>query len=205
MTYPVVVKGVTFNLEVTQDGLLHVGRFVDASGAGTVESPSIIDLKLRAEAVLIKYVQRDLRSEHQIRVDKFMNLIPGQRVRREPGELTESERLLRARLMYEEVMETINDGLGVEINGADEFIITGPFDLVKTVDGCFDTMVVTTGTLSACGVPDLRGQRIVDENNLAKFGPGHTIREDGKLVKPPNHKPPDLGQYLRDITRAINS
>ena len=68
----------------------------------------------------------------------------------------------------------------------------GDADLCAIVDGCCDLSVVTIGTLSACGVPDELFLKLVDENNLAKFGDGHSIREDGKLIKPSDHKPPAI-------------
>lgn len=130
--------------------------------------------------------------------------------------LDEKTRKLRAKLIFEEAMEVIN-GLGVRITIGEEnssqivlnepghrfvaphdYEVTGEYDLVETVDGCADIIVVTTGTLIATGVTDIGLQNAVDENNLAKFGPGHSFRDDGKLIKPPRHKPPDLVQVLVD-------
>lgn len=72
--------------------------------------------------------------------------------------------------------------------------------LVKIVDGCCDTIVVTTGTLSACGVRDLIPQALVDYSNLAKFGEGSYRREDGKWIKPANWQAPDLkGEIERQL------
>lgn len=76
------------------------------------------------------------------------------------------------------------------------FEATGVPDLVGIADGCADVSVVTTGTLSACGIPDSALLRLVDENNLAKFGPGHSFDEYGKLIKPPGHQPPAIDQLL---------
>ncbi|RME74113.1 MAG: hypothetical protein D6785_16225, partial [Planctomycetota bacterium] len=70
--------------------------------------------------------------------------------------------------------------------------------LVEIADGCADIMVVTTGTLSACGISDIPLQEEVDQNNLSKFGPGGYEREDGKWVKPPDHKPPKILKILED-------
>ncbi len=49
-------------------------------------------------------------------------------------------------------------------------------------------------------MPDKEIQKMVDNNNLEKFGPGHSIREDGKLIKPPYHKAPDIQGFLERIT-----
>jgi hypothetical protein len=163
------------------------------------------------------------KSEHQQRVEAFMLRMKSisQDVPLEPTIPSDDILVLRAKLIFEEAMETI-EGLGVTIQ-LKEFT-TEPYtlashpaalhdpaiarptltpdtvyeffrdarktpDLVEIVDGCCDLKVVTTGTLSACGVPDLIPQRIVDDNNLQKFAPGHSFREDGKLIKPPNHRP----------------
>jgi predicted HAD superfamily Cof-like phosphohydrolase len=70
--------------------------------------------------------------------------------------------------------------------------------LVAIADGCADIKVVTTGTLSAFGIADDLIQQLVDYNNLEKFGPGHGYREDGKLVKPPEHRPPQLDVAVQE-------
>lgn len=145
------------------------------------------------------------RSSHQQRVEVFM-----ERAKQElpsiPTEPSEAIRLLRAKLIFEEALETIAAlGIGIvveELGGAFairpnqplklSFCIEAPFNMADVVDGCCDISVVTIGTLSALGVADMPLLELVDENNLAKFGPGHSIREDGKLVKPPGHKPPDI-------------
>lgn len=118
----------------------------------------------------------------------------------------DATRLLRARLLLEEVIETIH-GLGCYVlragsgpNGA-EVVLSAHRrpDLVEIADGCADVAVVATGTLIACGMPDAALMALVDANNLAKFGPGHTIRDDGKLVKPPDHRPPDIAALLKSF------
>ena len=154
-----------------------------------------------------------IRSPHQQRVDAFMRLAL-QDVPSTPLQPKPAVRMLRAKLIFEEAMETIN-ALGVQIvfgGGGQvgeiindpiantvkphDYRLVGQADLVGIVDGCCDIKVVTTGTLTACGVADQPVQFAVDANNLAKFGPGHRIREDGKLIKPPGHKPPDLLSLL---------
>lgn len=161
-----------------------------------------------------------LKSEHQLRVEKFMELAK-QEVGDYPRQLTEGERILRAKLILEEAIETIYQGLGVEVachmvidkkKGLVSTVLLRPdetilkfyanperFDPEQVVDGCCDLKVVTTGTLSACGIPDEPFQKLVDENNLAKFGPGHSWREDGKLIKPPEHKPPKIKQLIDEL------
>lgn len=161
------------------------------------------------------------RSDHQQRVDHFM-LLANQDVPVRPIEPSEQVRKLRASLILEECLETIKKGLGVDVyinpqevqdenqnpiditdnqftkNGMQgfDFCIARPFDMIETVDGCTDIAVVTTGTLTACGVNDVDVQLETDENNLAKFGPGHSWREDGKLIKSPDHQSPNFVPIL---------
>lgn len=140
-----------------------------------------------------------VRSLHQQKVDTFMRL-GGQELPEQPTMPGDDVRLLRARLIMEEAMETIEKGLGIKVStrGAEftydeiTFHACGTPDLVELVDGCADLRVVTTGCLSSAGIADSHIQDLVDENNLAKFGPGSYRREDGKIMKPPGHKPPDL-------------
>ena len=133
-----------------------------------------------------------------------------------------SVRELRARLILEEALETIN-AMGVTVifdgcastdipeGGQFSTLLNRPSegwvaphafkaedkcDIVEVVDGCCDIKVVTTGTLTAFGVADDAVQFETDSNNLRKFAEGHTIREDGKLVKPPNHPNPRIRELL---------
>jgi predicted HAD superfamily Cof-like phosphohydrolase len=135
------------------------------------------------------------KSDHQTRVEDFMAKAK-QSLPEIPTIPTGAIRLSRARLIMEEAFEEIR-ALGVNISDSKsiiddlnfedlEFYAGGIFDMVEMVDGCCDLKVVTTGTLSACGINDIKMQEIVDLNNLKKFGPGHYINEAGKLIKPPN-------------------
>lgn len=151
------------------------------------------------------------KSYHQQQVEAFM-LRGGQQVPLVPTEPTEEVRLLRAKLIMEETMELIT-ALGVQVVGNFtlgqnkeniefrklEFYADYMFDMDSVVDGCCDLRVVTTGTLSACGIPDVPFQSEVDSNNLMKFGPGCTVREDGKIIKPRDHKPPRIGLILSQL------
>lgn len=109
-------------------------------------------------------------------------------------------RFLRAKLILEEAIETVV-ALGFTVdencNVCDEDYFTP--DLVQIADGCADLSVVTTGTLSVCGIPDEPLLRLVDENNLIKFGPGGYLRNDGKWIKPPTHRPPDIEAFLQTL------
>ncbi len=145
-----------------------------------------------------------MRSEHQQRVEEFMRLA-GQELPGEPVVPDAATRELRARLILEEALETVA-ALGFDATGNRagwELTPSGQEpDLVEIIDGCCDIKVVTTGTLSACGIPDRDFQQEVDENNLKKFGPGHRIRADGKLIKPPGFQGPCIPEMLEAMKQA---
>jgi predicted HAD superfamily Cof-like phosphohydrolase len=123
----------------------------------------------------------------------------------------EPTRLLRAKLIFEEALETIH-ALGVTVRNSEfvvspeclKFSATHAPNLIEIVDGCCDVSVVTIGTLIACGVQDQPVLEAVDKNNLDKFGPGG-YRSDGtdgnpvgKWIKPPWHRPPDIAAIIAD-------
>ena len=110
----------------------------------------------------------------------------------------EDTRELRARLIMEEALETIQAlGCTLCVRGEEAFNFKTdvrirsehPPDFEGIVDGCADLMVVTTGTLSMCGVDDMPVLREVDRSNLTKFRDGWHRREDGKIVKSPFYSP----------------
>lgn len=148
------------------------------------------------------------KSNHQIQVEEFM-LKAGQEVPQLPTEPLDKDKILRAKLILEEALETA-EALGVSIYTSimdgDELTMDGlswsvtkDFNITKVIDGCADIAVVTTGTLSACGIEDIPVQNAVNEANLRKFGPGGHRRDDGKWIKPPDFVGPekDIEDYLR--------
>lgn len=149
-----------------------------------------------------------MKTKHYERIEKFMKLA-GQDTPETPVQPSDETRILRAKLIIEEALETVK-ALGVDIQLArmslveeeDDFeysISDHPFDMVEVADGCADISVVTTGCLISCGIKDKALLKMVDQNNLDKFGFGHYIREDGKLVKPLNHQPPNIKKLLNKM------
>lgn len=133
-----------------------------------------------------------MRTPHYQRVLSLMEQA-GQATPNVPTVPDEATRLLRAKLIFEEaIRELLYEGLGVSIrikgypesiNGprakAQDLIVFETYDgktklepnLTLIADGCIDTSVVTIGTLIACGIDDKELLELVDNNNLAKFGP----------------------------------
>jgi predicted HAD superfamily Cof-like phosphohydrolase len=151
------------------------------------------------------------RSPHYNRVLEFM-LRAKQDCPTQPTMPSADVRKLRAKLILEEALETI-EALGFSVLYTPQskqvaihrvnmatatLVVDREPNLTEIVDGCADVSVVTIGTLIACGIKDVPVLECVDENNLAKFGPGHSIREDGKLIKPPGHRPPDIDRVIRE-------
>lgn len=138
------------------------------------------------------------KSAHQKRVEAFM-AHAGQAVPERPTIPDEATLKLRANLILEEALETI-EALGYQVNmkpfelELEVVKSRQPADLEQIVDGCADMIVIATGTLSACG----EDVNELDNNNLSKFGPGGYRRDDGKWMKPPTWALPDIKGILED-------
>lgn len=141
----------------------------------------------------------------------------GQTIRKTPQMPTKEERLLRARLMFEEG--------GVEMikaSGCKLVYHTGPYpeeppielnldrlsveldenaepDLVAVADSIGDTLVVTYGAANCYGVDAEQVYDEVHRSNLSKVWPDGAIhkRADGKVIKPETYSPADLKTVLR--------
>lgn len=141
-------------------------------------------------------------TKHYQRVKSFMEKV-GQEIPSEVVIPDAHTRLLRARLILEEALETVH-ALGISVRTKDEqiciesceFLPDQSVDLEGVADGCADISVVTMGTLISFGIEDEKLLREVDEANMRKFGPGSYAREDGKWMKPPDWTPPDIRGVL---------
>lgn len=156
-------------------------------------------------------------SDHEQKVREFHQK-GNQLISEKPTIPDEKTRILRAKLILEEALETI-EAMGVDVSvterwcdgeyvdyrfittnkikeGTIVFEIETDCDLVAVADGCADLKVVTTGTQLAFGIPIDETQEAVDDSNLAKFKGDYSIREDGKLIKPSDWKAPDLEKIL---------
>lgn len=142
-------------------------------------------------------------SEHQLRVEEFM-VKAKQTIPPKPTVPAPHVLQLRAKLIWEEFAELLEamglkpalDNNAEHPKGSMTFTPVGEVDMVEAADAMADLSVVLNGTATAFGIALEEILQEVDKNNLAKFGPGHSVREDGKLIKPPGHKPPDIHSLL---------
>ncbi len=117
---------------------------------------------------------------------------------------SEETRILRARLIMEEALETIKGlgivvALGKSVGGSlitmEEICFDGsktPPNIEEIIDGCCDLIYVAVGTLCAAGVPDLPHLAEVCRANDAKFPNGVAVTdENGKFQKPVTWEGPD--------------
>ena len=135
---------------------------------------------------------------HYDRIKSFMQKV-GQDTPEGAVVPDEKTRILRAKLILEEALETV-DALGVHVHIEGIEIVEeglqysggGEINLQEVADGCADISVVTMGTLIAFGIDDEPLLEEVDASNLRKFGEGNYRREDGNWMKPPGWTPPDI-------------
>jgi len=141
-------------------------------------------------------------------VEAFREASGNQRCNRQPvGMLPAVDRIrLSARLCVEESLETLEAfGAAADIvaemkvlaAAAVESIERDRCDIVELADGLGDSDYVNEWTRCEFG---LDGGPIADEiqrSNMAKFGPGRSLDEGGKVQKPPGWTPPDIAAVLR--------
>ena len=141
-------------------------------------------------------------SAHQRRIEEFM-CKGGQKVP-ESLNLRDSEtRKLRARLILEETVEVI-EAMGFRVLVAQNPVEKNPvlipleaaLDPAHIAKELADLSVVPIGTMSAFGMQDEPLLQAVDNSNLSKVQGGPVFRADGKLLKGPDYKEPDMNKAL---------
>ena len=108
---------------------------------------------------------------------------------------------LRADLILEEARETAEAILGKRIQiviDDEEPLESGP-DLAEAIDGMCDILVVTYGTAIEFGIDLMPYWNEVHRTNMAKKG--GPVRDDGKRLKPPGWKDPDVKGILERSTK----
>lgn len=115
---------------------------------------------------------------------------------------TEGLKALRATLISEEALEVEEELWPVDKIPTDrgDLEVEIEVDKKKLTKELADLMYVTIGTAVTFGLPLREVFAEVHKSNMSKLGPdGKPIyREDGKVLKGPNYKEPDLDQFFKD-------
>lgn len=157
------------------------------------------DSKESPSGTILRKQVKSMRN-HYAKVKQFM-MAGGQRTRdRVDRSAPKGLRLLGAKLILEEARE-VCDELGVEVDIIIKNVLNiGVIDAEKLAKELCDLHVVTTWNQIAYGIPP-ETQDQVDDNNLAKFGPGWSKNEFGKVIPGPDFckmKYCDLSQFLQE-------
>lgn len=142
--------------------------------------------------------------EMQDRVDEF-HLAMGQRDPIGAVDLSKEIRWLRASLTAEEAAEQVVALIGAQEAGVmfAEMVELcrkkrggAPGELDEIIDGAGDGVVINLGTCSSAGVYFLPVFDLIMNANMAKVGGERRL--DGKFLKPPGWKAPDVrGELIR--------
>lgn len=140
--------------------------------------------------------------KNQENVRDFM-LQAGQNVESSPAFPDQKTRILRVKLLLEEVLE-LAEASGVEVTFSDrkiestkqlEFQASGDIDLVEVADALTDIDYVNVGAALAYGIDLEPCHEEVHDSNMSKFIDGYR-REDGKWMKGPSYRPADLDKVV---------
>jgi predicted HAD superfamily Cof-like phosphohydrolase len=133
------------------------------------------------------------------------------------SDVPELERLLRARLVLEEALEFVEamgctvyvpdfmGGMAQVVPSSDMLVQIDPtrdMDLELAADALADTAYVVEGSAVQLGIDLDPVFAEVHRSNMSKLGAdGKPIyrTEDGKVLKGPGFRPPDIGRVLRDL------
>lgn len=144
-------------------------------------------------------IKTDLRKQ----VEEFMEA-DGQKIPSKPCIPEDNICRLRAMLIAEEAFEYLEATYGHSFKHIKhelfEMITCLPLkvNLVEIADATCDLDYVSEGARLAYGID---GKPIADEvhrTNMAKFTKGTKRRDDGKLIKPKDWKPPDIKKILEN-------
>jgi predicted HAD superfamily Cof-like phosphohydrolase/DNA-binding XRE family transcriptional regulator len=131
-------------------------------------------------------------------------------VRSVPQVPSDDEVRFRARLEAEEFIErleaTFNDPTLIDLlrEQLRLFINSAAIDidLPALADAWADLRYIIFGSEATFGVDGNAVFRVVHEANMKKFSEGGFVREDGKVMKPPGWKPPDIAAELERQRKA---
>lgn len=144
----------------------------------------------------------------QSMVAEFMLTSGRQHVPKEPEIPDLDSRLLRIKLIAEELSELAKASMihcSITIGGdffayhhtyAPHGMDQEPDMLPDAADALADLLYIIYGTCVAWGIKIDPVFGAVHAANMEKLGPGARTRKDGKVLKPPDWKPPDIKAVL---------
>lgn len=105
---------------------------------------------------------------------------------------------LRVSLIHEEFCEVEDEFYPTD--KVPDLIIELGVDKKKLTKELADLMYVVIGTATTFGLPLEEVFAEVHKSNMSKLGPDGKpiLRADGKILKSPNYKEPDLDQFFKD-------
>jgi predicted HAD superfamily Cof-like phosphohydrolase len=125
------------------------------------------------------------------------------------------DRRLRAKIILEEALETINRGLGIEVFICDHGELKGVWNdrlrfeegcefskgwepnLSQIADGCADLNYVVNGTAVTCGIDLEPIFAEIHRSNMSKLWGGIVKKNEfGKVIKSPDYSPANLQPIL---------
>ena len=115
---------------------------------------------------------------------KDFHIAFGQRVGEKPELPDSNERMLRMKLLAEEMYEYT--------------VAENEHDLTEIADALADIIYIACGTAVSYGIPLDKVYAEVHRSNMAKLVDGKPLyREDGKVMKPEGWTPPDVEGVLK--------
>lgn len=149
-----------------------------------------------------------------IRVRRF-HQVYGAPIEKKPCVPSAEQRLLRVRLIAEELMEfatasgfplvvLLDEGQALHDGSSLLDTVTpeqdnGKVNIVEVADALGDLNVVVNGSALVWGIPIANVDAEVDASNMSKLMPDGTVkrREDGKILKGTNYFKPDIAGVLQ--------
>ncbi len=135
---------------------------------------------------------------------------PSRAVARASGDITHERAKFRMNLVFEETLE-LADAHGIDTTAIKKAIFdameaTPPHlkDVTEISDAIGDSIYVEVGMALEYGIPLDHVWQEIQDSNMKKFPDGKAVRRpgDGKVMKPPGWKPPDIEAALQKITDA---
>lgn len=121
-----------------------------------------------------------------------------------PTQISSESRMLRAKLIFEEFKEVLDDlRINLMVTYESEIVLdneggTKLVHLPSLAKELADLLYVVYGTADVYGIPIDDVFREVHESNMSKLDDNGEVlrREDGKVLKGPNYRPPNLDKFF---------